>query len=313
MDASLTDRSTLLQATLDDLLLAAQPLRDGEAGDYDALLKLIGEARLVLLGVSCQGTHELFRARAELTTRLIKEKGFTTLALAANAAARDRLDSFARGRSEDVLAADALRDVAELPRWLWRNAEMLDFLGWLRTFNDQFSGDAHKVRVCGLDALDGVDVEGRDKVVVWEHSRQAGDSRATDQGGSSMGRLARERLGNRAMLVNFSTYTGSFVAASSEGGQVHRQSLRPAAPDSVEALCHAIVLPRFYLPLRGAPERLVHFLREPRLERMVDAVFSADDTAGSCYVRARLADQFDAVVHFDETRSLEPIDPTNTR
>jgi erythromycin esterase-like protein len=65
----------LLRATLDDLRLAAQPLNDGEAGDYDALLNLIREARVVLLGVSSQGTHEFFRARAELTTRLIKDRG----------------------------------------------------------------------------------------------------------------------------------------------------------------------------------------------------------------------------------------------
>jgi hypothetical protein len=55
-------------------------LTDGEAGDYDALLKLIGEARVVLLGVSSQGTHEFFRERAELTTRLITDKGFTAAA-----------------------------------------------------------------------------------------------------------------------------------------------------------------------------------------------------------------------------------------
>ena len=88
----------LLRATLDDLRLAAQPLTDGEAGDYDALLKLIGEARVVLLGVSSEGTHELVRARAELTTRLIKEKGFTSVGVAANSPAIDRLDSFVRGQ-----------------------------------------------------------------------------------------------------------------------------------------------------------------------------------------------------------------------
>src|SRR5437879_8113585 len=71
----------LLRATLDDLRLAAQPLTDGEAGDYDAVLKLIGDARVVSLGVSSQGTHEFFRARAELTTRLIKETGFTAATL----------------------------------------------------------------------------------------------------------------------------------------------------------------------------------------------------------------------------------------
>src|SRR5438132_10030343 len=98
----------LLRATLDDLRLAAQPLIDGEAGDYDGLLKLAGDARVVLLGVSSQGTHEFFRARAELTTRLIKDSGFTSVALAADPAAIDRLDMFAAGHTADVFASNAV-------------------------------------------------------------------------------------------------------------------------------------------------------------------------------------------------------------
>jgi erythromycin esterase-like protein len=293
----------LLRATLDDLRLAAQPLVDGEAGDYDALLKLIGEARIVLLGVSSVGTHEFFRARAELTTRLIKEKGFTALAVAANGASIDRLDQFARGHTPDGLACNALSDFLQFPKWQWRNAEMLDFLGWLRNYNDQFSGDAHKVRVCGAEP------EPREKTVVWEHSRAVGDARATDQGGTSLGQIARERHGRLAVLVNFSTYSGTFVAASGEGAAPRRAALPPAPPESIEAVCHAVGLPRFYLPLRGASERVAELLREPRLERMLGSVYQSDDTMAST-VRARLVDQFDALVHFDETRCLEPMDPS---
>jgi erythromycin esterase-like protein len=293
----------LLRATLDDLRLAAQPLTDGEAGDYDALLKLIGDARVVLLGVSSQGTHELFRARAELTARLIKESGFTVVAVAGNALAIDRLDSFVRGHTPDTLAGDALSDFLQFPKWLWRNAEMLDFLGWLRNYNDQFSGDAHKVRMCG------VDLEERAKMVVWAHSREAGDARATDQGGTSLGQIARERHGRLAVLVNFSTYAGTFVAASGDGAPPRRYALPAAPPDSVEAVCHALEIPRFFVPLRGASERLAELLREPRLERMLDSVYQNASTSS---VRARLVDQFDALVHFDETRALEPIDPSST-
>jgi erythromycin esterase-like protein len=90
-------------ATLDELRLAVRALTDGEAGDYDALLKQIGEARLVLLGVSSQGTHELFRARAELTTRLIKDKGFMAVAVPADPIAVRRLDSIVRARLQRSL------------------------------------------------------------------------------------------------------------------------------------------------------------------------------------------------------------------
>jgi erythromycin esterase-like protein len=146
--------------------------------------------------------------------------------------------------------------------------------------------------------------------VVWEHSREVGDARASDQGGPSLGQLARERHGRLAVLVNFSTYTGTFIAASGDGAAPRRYVLPAAPADSVEAVCHAIEIPRFYLPLRGAPERLAEFLREPRLERLLGLVYQGDNTPANS-IRARLVDQFDALVYFDETRSLEPIDPSS--
>lgn len=114
------------RATLDIVREAAQPLIDGEAGDYDRLLQLIGEARLVLLGVETYGTHELFHARAELTKRLVQDRGFTCLALgerhlthAATAPALlASVDRFVRGQSGETLAADALAELTAFPRWL---------------------------------------------------------------------------------------------------------------------------------------------------------------------------------------------------
>jgi erythromycin esterase-like protein len=290
-------------ATLDELRLAVRTLTDGEAGDYDALLKLIGEPRVVLLGVSSQGTHELFRARAELTTRLIKDKGFIAVAIPADPAAVRRLDSFVRGRTEDALASDALTNFTPFPTWVWRNAEMLDFLGWLRDYNDHFSGDAHKV--CMQPVEQGLVLEGSQKTVVWEHSLNAGDARATDQEGPSIGQLARQRHRRLAVLVSFSTYAGTTIAAPAPDQAPKRVPLPPARADSVEALCHAIEIPRFYLPLRDLSEHLAEALRAPRPERIVNAVYGQDR-----YVLARLADQFDALVHFDETRSVEPLDAT---
>ena len=38
------------------------------------------------------------------------------------------------------------------------------------------------------------------------------------------------------------------------------------------------------------------------------AVRGADTERGSHYFHARLADQFDAVLHFDETRAVEPLE-----
>lgn len=57
---------------------AARPLT-GAAADYDPLMELIGGSRFVLLGEASHGTHEFYRERAQITKRLIKEKGFSAV------------------------------------------------------------------------------------------------------------------------------------------------------------------------------------------------------------------------------------------
>ncbi|HEY9655750.1 MAG TPA: erythromycin esterase family protein, partial [Crinalium sp.] len=56
----------------------------GVASDYDPLMDLIGEARLVLLGEATYGTHEFYEQRAEITKWLIQDKGFTAVAVEAD-------------------------------------------------------------------------------------------------------------------------------------------------------------------------------------------------------------------------------------
>lgn len=55
----------------------AASLLSGEAGNYNQLLAVIGNARFCLLGETTHGTHEFYRERAEITKQLIKEKAFT--------------------------------------------------------------------------------------------------------------------------------------------------------------------------------------------------------------------------------------------
>jgi erythromycin esterase-like protein len=289
-------------ATLDVLREAAIPLFDGEAGDYDPLMKLVSGSRMVLLGVSSFGTHELFHARAELTKRLIQEMGFTSLALDAGPAEVEPIDAYVKGRSKTSLADDALGRGELFPLWMWRNAEMLDFVGWLRNYNDQFDGDRHKAAVHTIDLGQPLNS------VVWAHGLCVGDARATDACEPNLGQLARERFGRLSVLMGFTTYAGTIVAALDQDGRPTRQLLQAAPADSYEALCHASEIPRFLVRLRDAPERLVTALREPRPERMVDAVRGHDSDGSVKYLRARLADQFDALIHFDQTRSLQPLD-----
>jgi erythromycin esterase-like protein len=129
---------------------AARPL-GGSAEDYDPLLELVGDARFVLLGEASHGTHEFYRERAQITKRLIREKGFNAVAIEADWPDAYRVNRYVRGRSDDAETIDALAGFRRFPAWMWRNADVLDFVGWLRAHNDEGGLRASKVGFYGLD------------------------------------------------------------------------------------------------------------------------------------------------------------------
>src|SRR5581483_9018711 len=134
----------------DTLRHAAYPLT-GAASDYDALLDLVGDARLVLLGEASHGTHEFYRERAQITKRLIQEKGFTAIAVEADWPDAYRVNRYVRGQGADADAAEALSGFKRFPAWMWRNADVLDFIGWLRAYNDSLPSGGTKAGFYGLD------------------------------------------------------------------------------------------------------------------------------------------------------------------
>jgi erythromycin esterase-like protein len=142
-------------ATADDVLIdaiaaTAHPLEDSMK-DFDPILELIGDARIVLIGEATHGTHEFYRRRAELTRRLILEKGFSAVTAEADWPDAYRVNRFVRGIGKDSEAVEALEDFKRFPTWMWRNADVLDFVGWLREHNDKLKDPASKVGFYGLD------------------------------------------------------------------------------------------------------------------------------------------------------------------
>jgi erythromycin esterase-like protein len=129
---------------------SAHPLT-GAAQDYDLLLELVGEARFVLLGEASHGTHEFYHERAQITQRLIKEKGFTAVAVEADWPDAYRVNRYVRSMSDDVDAIEALADFRRFPTWMWRNTDVVEFLEWLRAHNDVLPPSATKIGFYGLD------------------------------------------------------------------------------------------------------------------------------------------------------------------
>jgi erythromycin esterase-like protein len=150
------------------------------------------------------------------------------------------------------------------------------------------------------------------KIVVWAHNSHLGDARATQmgaQGELNLGQLVREKWGPDAVLVGFTTHHGTVSAASDWGSPVERKNVPPALPGSWEALLHESGLGRFLLTFpRGA--ELTRSFRDQKLERAIGVIYRPETERASHYFAARLSDQFDAVVHFDESRALEPLERT---
>jgi erythromycin esterase-like protein len=123
----------------------------GTAEDYDTLLERTRHARFVLLGEASHGTHEFYGERAEITKRLIAEQGCTAVAAEADWPDAYRVNRFVRGASDDVNPEEALADFKRFPSWMWRNTDVLDFVGWLRDWNDGLPEGAPRVGFYGLD------------------------------------------------------------------------------------------------------------------------------------------------------------------
>ena len=411
----------------------------GGPDDFDSLVDLVGNARFVLIGEASHGTHEFYRIRAQISKVLIAQRGFSAVAMEADWPDAYRINRFVRGASKDSDSVEALSGFQRFPQWMWRNADVLDFVGWLREHNDQQIAEDRKCGFYGLDLyslhasieavlayLGKVDPEaakrarhhyscfehfGKDittygyaagfqmapsceqavvkslvelrrkamgylqrdgqvaadayfcaeqnalvvrnaeeyyrnmfrreisswnlrdthmmeslvrlaihlsnhrppaKIIVWAHNSHLGDARATqmgERGELNLGQLVREHFGKEAVSIGFTTYDGTVTAASDWDAPAERKNVRPAHPDSYEALFHEVDVPNFFLALSNDAD-VVAALRNERLERAIGVIYRPETELISHYFHARLPDQFDAILHYDHTRAVEPLERT---
>jgi erythromycin esterase-like protein len=157
------------------------------------------------------------------------------------------------------------------------------------------------------------------KIVVWAHNSHIGDARATEvgqQGEWNVGQLVREAYGDGAVLIGFTTYSGTVTAASEWGGPAENKRVRPALEGSYEAALHHTGMANFMLPLRSikpagsaaASQAVQALSARRRLERAIGVIYLPVTERQSHYFYADLPQQFDAVLHFDETQAVEPLE-----
>jgi erythromycin esterase-like protein len=201
---------------------------------------------------------------------------------------------------------------AEQNARLVKNAEQYYRTMYLSNVSSWNLRDRHMAETLDALAVQLRRRRGRAKLVVWAHNSHLGDARATEMGERrgelNLGQLVREQHGrDAAVLIGFTTHHGSVTAATDWGGPAECKSVRPALPGSVELLFYDSGLGRFLLPLRSAPQA-ARELREPQLERAIGVIYRPETERQSHYFQARLSEQFDAVLHFDETSAVLPLE-----
>jgi erythromycin esterase-like protein len=186
----------------------------------------------VLLGEATHGTSEFYRARVAVTRGLIERHGFNIVALEADWPDAAQLDRWVRDRPAAAPADGPA--FSRFPTWMWRNAEMRDFVAWLRTRNAALPPE-RRAAVRGLDIYSlGASVEA---VLGYLHANDPDAARA-----------ARRRYGcltpwhaepadyGRAVL--YGAREPCEEAAVAQLRDLLEQRLRPAADDP-EALFDA--------------------------------------------------------------------------
>lgn len=148
------------------------------------------------------------------------------------------------------------------------------------------------------------------KIVVWAHNSHAGDARATSLGGGrelNIGQLVRQAHPSACTLIGFTTGNGTVTAASDWHGDAECKALRDPLPGSWEQLFHEAAIGDFYLDLKRGAE-ISPLLHGRMIERAIGVVYRPATELYSHYFEARIADQFDAVLHYERTRAVEPLE-----
>ena len=127
---------------------ASEPLPAISDPGFASFIDRYADAKVVLLGEASHGTDEFYRARTAITERLVREHGFTVVAVEADWPDAARIDAYIRGL--EVLPSPNA-PFARFPSWMWRNRAVEDLIARLRAYNAEVQDPARQVGFHGLD------------------------------------------------------------------------------------------------------------------------------------------------------------------
>ena len=164
--AATIDRENVRSGITRALVGQSEPLPPPERADhFGECFARFGDAQIVLLGEATHGTSEFYRARAAITRELVRNHGFTIVAVEADWPDAARIDRYVRHHAPKSVSGEAF---TRFPTWMWRNVEVMEFLDWLRDHNERSPVDRrvsfHGLDVYSLGASIGAVVDYLDRV-----------------------------------------------------------------------------------------------------------------------------------------------------
>ena len=139
-----------IEASLPKLVeQSSEPFTSIEHVNLDNLMERIGESRLILLGEASHGTAEFYDMRARITQELIEKKGVTIIAVEADWPDAASIDHYIHGASPDPFLKS--QPFSRFPTWMWANHSVLDFMNWVKAYNDTVKDPDQQVGFYGLD------------------------------------------------------------------------------------------------------------------------------------------------------------------
>ncbi|MET8450820.1 erythromycin esterase family protein [Streptomyces sp. NPDC005209] len=159
-----------------------------EHGELAPLCEVLDDVRVLGMGEATHGTAEFFRLKGRLLRFLVRESGFTGLAMEASAAAARAVDDYVVDGTGDAVGA-----LAGLGFWTWRTREMLDVVEWMREHNRTVPRE-RAVRFVGIDPQR----PGPALTALEAALRRIAPERAGLIGGGPLGALADAKPGSLA-------------------------------------------------------------------------------------------------------------------
>ena len=125
----------------------SMPLNDES---LNKMIHAIGDAQIIMIGEASHGTSEFYTVRAELSKKLIEQKGFQLVAIEGDWPSAQAVNRYVKGyNAEGETTKDVLiKAFHRWPTWMWANEEVATFTAWLKEFN---RNREEKVGFYGID------------------------------------------------------------------------------------------------------------------------------------------------------------------